>query len=50
MLITMACSMNYDNEYYSMELARNQTLENLVVFSEKLHKVALIIKANKRKK
>ena len=35
-LIVTACPLNYDGEYFSRELAQEQTLENLQAFSDKL--------------
>ena len=35
-LIVAACPLNYDGEYFSRELAQEQTLENLQAFSDKL--------------
>lgn len=36
MLITMACPRDMEGAYYARELAQEQTLENLVAFSDKL--------------
>lgn len=35
-LLTAACPLNHKGEYYAPELAREQTLENLDKFSERL--------------
>ena len=35
-LIVAACPLNYEGEYFSRELAQEQTLENLQAFSDKL--------------
>lgn len=36
MLIIMACPRDQEGEHYARELAQEQTLENLVAFSDKL--------------
>lgn len=38
-LIVATCAMGLDRKYYAEELGREQTLENLEVFSEKLDRV-----------
>jgi len=37
-LITLTCSTNLNGEYIAPELAREQTLENLSAFSDRLQK------------
>jgi len=37
-LITLACPRGPDGNYYARELAQEQTLENLVAFSDHLQK------------
>lgn len=49
-LIVMTCPRNPDGTYYARELAYEQTLENLGVFSHKLKRAAALMKANQRKK
>lgn len=38
-LIVATCSMGMDGEYYASELASEQTMENLEVFSAKIDRV-----------
>jgi len=45
MLLTMACPTNTEGEFVSRELAREQTLENLYAFGEKLARVYEMMKA-----
>ena len=37
-LIVLACKRSNENTYYARELAQDQTLENLVTFSDHLQK------------
>ena len=37
-LIVLCCPMNPDGTYYSRELAQEQTLDNLQLFSDKLQR------------
>jgi len=48
-LIVLACPTNFDGEYYAKELAQEQTLENLVKFSDRLQYCWDIMEANKKK-
>lgn len=43
----MCCPMNYEGKYYSRELAQEQTLENLQLFSDKLDKMYKILRKKK---
>jgi hypothetical protein len=36
MLIAMTCPLSMDGDHYARELAEDQTLENLVAFSDRL--------------
>ena len=45
-LITLACPVNHNGEHYSRELANEQTLENLAVFSEKLDRAHDVLVKN----
>lgn len=38
MLVAMACPRDLEGNHYARELAREQTLENLAAFSDKLQK------------
>ena len=38
-LCTLACGRNYDGEFVSDSLARQQTLERLYEFGDKLHEL-----------
>lgn len=35
-LITLACPTNYNGEHFARELANEQTIDNLLLFSDKL--------------
>jgi hypothetical protein len=48
-LIALACPMSVDGHYYARELAREQTLENLQIFSDKLANCWELLQARKRK-
>ena len=41
-LLVLACKMGLDGQYYSPELAEEQTLERLALFSDKLEAVYLL--------
>jgi hypothetical protein len=49
-LLALACPKNLDGEYYARQLTEEQTLENLDVFSDHLHKCQQIISAKSRAK
>jgi hypothetical protein len=44
----MACPMNAHGQYVAVELAREQTIENLQRFSDRLDAVHEMLKANGR--
>lgn len=43
-LLVLACPRDNDGNFYARELAEEQTLENLQVFSDKLAKCYAILK------
>lgn len=45
-LIVMACSRNGRGEYIADELAQEQTLDNLELFSERLNRMHEVLKKN----
>lgn len=45
MLIVMTCPMGDDGNYYSRELAQEQSLGNLQAFSDKLQRTWDLVKA-----
>jgi hypothetical protein len=47
-LITLCCPRNVHGEYYSRELAEEQTLENLQEFSDKLLRGYKLMKARSK--
>jgi hypothetical protein len=49
MLIVAACQTNISGEYIAKELAREQTLENLEAFSNRLAETWELIKPNEQK-
>ena len=48
LLLAMACPMNAHGQYVAVELAREQTIENLQRFSDRLDAVHERLKANGR--
>lgn len=48
LLLAMACPMNAHGQYVAVELAREQTIENLQRFSDRLEAVHERLKANGR--
>ncbi len=48
MLLTMACPRNLRGECIAPELAREQTIENLLAFSDRQDQYHEILKANGR--
>lgn len=45
-LIVMACSTNEHGQYIADELAREQTLDNLELFSQRLDRMHEVLKKN----
>lgn len=48
-LIVLACPRGNDGEFYARELVENQTLENLVAFSDRLQKCWDVYQTRKSK-
>lgn len=46
-LIVLACPCGGDGDYYAEELASEQTLENLVAFSDRLQKSWDLLRAHR---
>lgn len=42
-LLTLACPMSYDREFIAEELAREQTMDNLQAFSDRLHEAHSVL-------
>lgn len=38
-LLTFACPINYDKEFVATELSKEQTIDNLTAFGERLHEI-----------
>ena len=49
-LIIMTCPRGMDGKYYAKELAQEQTLENLVAFSDLLQKAWDFMQENRAKR
>lgn len=47
-LITLCCPMDHEGHYYARELAEDQTLENLQLFSDRLQRGYTIMMKNRR--
>lgn len=42
-LVVMTCPLDYEGHYYARELAREQTLDNLAAFGERLHQAHALL-------
>jgi hypothetical protein len=50
LLLTMACSTNYQGEFVARELVQEQSLENLQAFSDRLEAMHKRMLKNREKK
>ncbi len=49
-LIILTCPLGHDGHYYARELAAEQTLENLQLFSDRLQQAWLLMIARKNER